>query len=86
MGLHGDFGQFSPAVKTTPELGRKLEYFLGNATSNAHNIERSTGMLRQLESIGLHDNPATRQYLTEHWSVPLKSWTGNKLDFKRYGK
>jgi RHS repeat-associated protein len=49
-----------------PNLGRKLEYFLGNATGNLHNVDRSTGMLRQLESVGLGDGAATRQYLTDH--------------------
>ena len=54
-----------------PNLGRKLEYFLGNAGGNAHNIERSRGMLRQLQSIGLHDTPAVRRSLTEHLSKVL---------------
>ena len=59
---------FSPRVSVgpVPELGRKLEYFLGNATGNAHNIQRSTQMLSQLNRIGLSDNPATPQYLTKH--------------------
>ena len=39
---------------------------MGNATGNAHNVDRSTGMLRQLESVGLGDSAATRQYLTDH--------------------
>ncbi|MEW5816917.1 MAG: RHS repeat-associated core domain-containing protein [Spirochaetota bacterium] len=54
------------APKAVPELGSKLEYFLGRATGSSHNIQRSTQMLSQLESIGLPDTPATRQYLTEH--------------------
>jgi RHS repeat-associated protein len=49
-----------------PQLGRKLEYFLGNATGSAHNVERSTQMQSQLIRIGLPDNAATRQLLTEH--------------------
>jgi hypothetical protein len=61
------------AARMTPKLGRKLEYFLGNATGDAHNIERSTGMLRQLQSIGLHDNPATRKYLTEHLATVVNN-------------
>jgi len=68
MGECSDFSHSPLAAKTTPQLGQKLEYFLGNATGNAHNIQRSTGMLRQLESVGLHDTLATRQYLTEHLS------------------
>jgi hypothetical protein len=49
-----------------PNIGRKLEYFLGNATGSAHNVKRSTDMRRQLAAVGLSDNAATRQYLTEH--------------------
>jgi len=50
------------------EIGSKLEYFLGRATGSQHNIDRSQGMLRQLESIGLPDTPATREYLSQHLS------------------
>ena len=49
-----------------PRLGGKLDFFLGRATGNAHNVARSTQMLSQLERIGLPDNPATRQYLADH--------------------
>ncbi len=60
------------AREVAPQLGNKLEYFLGRATGNAHNIERSTQMLRQLERVGLPDTPATRQYLTEHLAGVLR--------------
>lgn len=60
------------AEGVAPQLGSKLEYFLGRATGNAHNIERSTQMLRQLEHVGLPDTPATRQYLTEHLTGVLR--------------
>jgi RHS repeat-associated protein len=49
-----------------PELGRKLDYFLGRATGNAHNIQRSKQMLSQLGRIGLPDNMETREYLAAH--------------------
>jgi RHS repeat-associated protein len=63
----------APAAEgVAPQLGSKLEYFLGRATGNAHNIERSTQMLRQLERVGLPDTPATRQYLTEHLTGVLR--------------
>ena len=52
--------------RLVPELGRKLEYPLGKATGDIHNVQRSTQMLKQLESVGLHDTPATRQLLTQH--------------------
>ena len=48
------------AARLVPELGRKLEYFLGRASGNAHAIQRSTQMLSQLERIGLPDSAATR--------------------------
>jgi hypothetical protein len=38
----------------------------GKATGSAHNIERSTGMLRQLESVGIFDNAAGRSLLNNH--------------------
>jgi hypothetical protein len=59
-------GSPAKAARLVPELGRKLEYFLGRATGNAHTIQRSAQMLSQLERIGLPDSAATRQYLTDH--------------------
>lgn len=56
------------ANQGTAQIGTKLEYFLGRASGTQHNIDRSQGMLRQLESIGLPDTPATRQYLSQHLS------------------
>ena len=53
-------------INNQAEIGKKLDYFLGKATGNQHNIDRSTSMLRQLESIGLPDNVVTRQYLLRH--------------------
>ncbi len=52
-------------------LGRKLDYLFGKATGSAHNIERSTDMLRQLERIGLHDTPANRQLMAKHFQDVL---------------
>ena len=49
--------------KGVAEIGTKLEYVFGKATGSAHNIERSTGMLRQLESVGIFDNAAGRSVL-----------------------
>lgn len=48
------------------ELGSKLDYILGKAVGNAHAVERSAGLLRELERIGLPDSAATRELLTEH--------------------
>lgn len=47
-------------------IGTKLEYVFGRATGSAHNIERSTEMLRQLESVGIFDNAAGRSLLKSH--------------------
>ncbi len=52
-------------------LGRKLDYLFGKATGRAHNIERSTDMLRQMERIGLHDTPANRQLMAKHFQDVL---------------
>jgi hypothetical protein len=68
--VHNGYGS---VARSASELGRKLECFLGRATGNAHNVQRSTQMLSQLEKIGLPDNPATRQYLTEHLADVLNN-------------
>jgi RHS repeat-associated protein len=47
-------------------LGRKLEYILGNATGKLHNIERSTAMAAELGRIGLRDTAETRALVTDH--------------------
>lgn len=47
-------------------IGRKLEYIFGKATGSAHNVERSTEMLRQLQSIGIFDNNAGRSFVKNH--------------------
>ena len=54
------------AAKSSAQIGTKLEYVFGKATGSAHNIERSTGMLRQLESVGIFDNAAGRSLLNSH--------------------
>lgn len=62
-------GPGSKAISTASkiaQIGTKLEYVFGKATGNAHNIERSTAMLRQLESIGIFDNAAGRAYVHKH--------------------
>jgi len=57
------------------DLGNKLDFILGRATGRQHNIDRSVDMLRQLESRGLFDSPATREYLTEHLNQVLNDPT-----------
>jgi RHS repeat-associated protein len=49
-----------------PEIGTKLEYFFGNATGNAHNIQRSGDMASQLNRIGVGDNAGGRALFAEH--------------------
>jgi RHS repeat-associated protein len=55
------------------QIGSKLEYIFGKATGSAHNIERSTGMLRQLESVGIFDNAAGRALLKNHLEAAYSS-------------
>jgi hypothetical protein len=50
----------------TAQIGSKLEYFLGNAKGNIHNIDRSVSMERQLNSIGVFDNAEGRALLEGH--------------------
>ena len=54
------------AAKGGANIGTKLEYVFGKATGSAHNIERSTGMLRQLESVGIFDNAVGRSLMNSH--------------------
>jgi RHS repeat-associated protein len=54
------------AATAVPQLGRMLDYLFGLATGAAHNIERSTTMMGQLNRIGLNDTPASRRLVTEH--------------------
>ena len=49
--------------KPTPDLGNKLDYAFGKATGNKHNLDRSMGMLRELEQIGIRDNDIGRNIL-----------------------
>jgi len=54
------------ADELTPIVGNKLSYFLGQVTSSAHYIERSTMMFSQLTKICLWNTPATRSYLMQN--------------------
>ncbi len=49
-----------------PELGNKLDYLFGQATGRLHNLERSSEMVRKLNSIGVFDNDAGRNILRNH--------------------
>jgi RHS repeat-associated protein len=59
-------GPLGGAAKGGASIGTKLEYIFGKATGSAHNIERSTGMLKQLESVGIFDNAAGRSLMNSH--------------------
>ena len=68
-GLGGGRGCASSAdcaARIVPNIGTKLEYFIGRATGKQHNIERSQSKLRQLQRVGIQDTPATRLYLQDH--------------------
>ncbi len=51
--------------KCKNQVGEKLEYIFGNATGNEHNIDRSKGLLKHVQSIGINDTPNGRQYIFE---------------------
>ena len=63
-------------IEALPELGQKLSYLFGEATGSVHNVERSTGMLRQLESIGIFNNAEGRAYLAEQLTEAYKTAQG----------
>ena len=51
--------------KCKVQLSQKLDYILGNATGDKHNIDRAQGLLEQVQSIGINDTPKGRQYMLE---------------------
>ena len=53
------------------DIGNKLDYIFGKGTGNKHNIQRSQSMQIELEKIGIHDDLAGRDYLTEHLNKVL---------------
>lgn len=57
---------FGKTIMIPCKIGNKLDYVFGKATGSVHNIERSTGMLKQLQSIGIFDNAAGRSLLQAH--------------------
>ena len=63
--------QVSNVSNRCAELGSKLDYLLGKATGNAHNIARSAAMKKSLENIGLGDSNFTRAYLTNYFNKVL---------------
>jgi hypothetical protein len=58
-------------IRVTPVLGRKLDYVFGKATGSPHNIQRSQQMLNQVNRIGIHDNAAGRNILTDAFNRVL---------------
>ena len=63
-------------LNVVPNLGRKLDFVFGKATGNAHNIQRSTDMLRNLNRIGIQDNAAGRALLRGHLNQTFNSTKG----------
>lgn len=58
----------SEPCEGVPYFGKKLEYIFGNATGNKHNIDRSIAMERQLNSIGIFDDPFGRKLVLDNLS------------------
>ena len=67
-----------------PKLGRKLDFLLGLATG-ARNVQRSRAMASELGRIGLHDSPATREMLADHFAKVLNDPT-NILEIQANGR
>ena len=66
------------------QIGTKLEYVFGKATGAAHNIERSTSMLKQLQRVGIFDNKAGRSLLKSHLEKAYKSAEAVRQSNGRY--
>jgi hypothetical protein len=79
LGLGGNTILLRPRPGVAParkaDIGNKLDYVFGRATGNPHNIARSQDMLRQMESIGLTDNPDNRRYMERFFQNVLNDPT-----------
>lgn len=53
------------SMQSRPVLGKKLDFVFGKAGGRRQNIQRSTTMQRQLNTIGIYDNSLGRSYLTK---------------------
>ena len=53
------------AIGAKPKIGNKLNYIFGKSTGPAHSIKRSIELYKELQKIGIKDNPDFRRYLTE---------------------
>lgn len=65
-----------PNSSMVPNIGRKLDFVFGKATGRLHNIQRSTTMNRQLNSIGIFDNAEGRSLLNGHLGSVLNKSEG----------
>jgi RHS repeat-associated protein len=75
LGTRGGVTGHEAVGRAVPNLGRKLDYLFGLATGSAHNVQRSRELARSMGSIGLHDTPATRQYIASHLDEVLNDAT-----------
>lgn len=62
-----------------PNIGNKLDFLFGKSTGSAHNISRSTSMLRQLESVGIFDNSTGRALLKLHLETVYNTVKGTAV-------
>lgn len=68
----GAIGNIDEIAEASSIISKKADFILGKATGNAHNIERSKSMLRQMERIGLPDTPQVRGLLKDHLISTLR--------------
>ncbi len=61
------------SARQTAELGIKLDYQLGKATGNEHNISRSKGLLKEMEKLGFDDNSSNRKYFQKYYNDVLNN-------------
>ncbi len=63
----------STPTNINANIGNKLDYAFGKSTGNAHNIQRSMTMKSQLSKIGIYDDVAGRQMMTNFMNQTLNS-------------
>ena len=57
------------------DLGDKLDYQFGKAGGNKHNVDRTSGLVADMEKLGFIDNPENRKYFEEYYNAVLNDFT-----------
>ena len=66
-------------------LGNKLDYLLGKASGDNHNIKRSKAMQAELQKIGIHNTLSGKEYISNYLNDVLKDPTNiSNVEIRSY--